>query len=69
MPLGFDSVDNFWAVGPATGALRPTLDLMVAAGITELKARVRARLAADGQGRIIYGACANALMGQVSKSP
>src|SRR5271166_1756597 len=61
----FDSFDNFWKVSTATGALRPTLDLMEANAVAELKERVRARLPADGQWQITYGACANAIRGHV----
>jgi SAM-dependent methyltransferase len=65
----FDSFDNFWKVSTATAGLRPTLDLMEADAIAELKERVRGRLPADGQGRITFGACANAVKGHVPKSP
>ena len=65
----FDSFDNFWKVSTATAGLRPTLDLMEADAIAELKERVRGRLPADGQGRITFGACANAIKGHVPKSP
>jgi hypothetical protein len=33
----FDSFDNFWKVSTATAGLRPTLDLMEADAIAELK--------------------------------
>jgi hypothetical protein len=59
----FDSFDNFWKV--STTRLRPTLDLMEADAIAELKERVRARFPADGQGRVTFGACANAIRGHV----
>ena len=65
----FDSFDNFWKVSTATAGLRPTLDLMEADAIAELMERVRGRLLADGQGRITFGACANAIKGHVPKSP
>jgi len=65
----FDGFDNFWQVTTATGGPRPTLELMEADAITELKERVRGRLPADGQGRITFGACANAIKGHVPKSP
>ena len=65
----FNSFDNFWQVTTATGVPRPTLELMEADAIAELKKRVRGRLPADGQGRITFGACANAIKGDVPKSP
>ena len=65
----FDSFDNFWQVTTATGGPRATLELMEADAIAELKERVRGRLPADGQGRITFGACANAIKGHVPKSP
>jgi hypothetical protein len=65
----FDSFDNFWQMTTATGGPRPTLELMEADAIAELKERVRGRLPADGQGRITFGACANAIKGHVPKSP
>ena len=64
----FDSFDNFWQVTTATGGPRATLELMEADAIAELKERVRGRLSADGQRRIILGACANAIKGHVPKS-
>jgi SAM-dependent methyltransferase len=64
----FDSFDNFWQVTTATAGVRPTLDLMEADAIAELRERVRARLPADGQGRITFGARANAIKGHVPKS-
>jgi SAM-dependent methyltransferase len=65
----FDSFDNFWQVTTATGGPRATLELMEADAIAELKERVRGRLPADGQGRITFGAGANAVKGHVPKSP
>jgi SAM-dependent methyltransferase len=65
----FDSFDNFWKMSTATAGVRPTLELMEADAIAELKERVRGRLPADGQGRITFGACANAIKGHVPKSP
>ena len=62
------SFDSFWQVTTATGGPRPTLELMEADAIAELKERVRGRLPADGQGRITFGACANAMKGHLPKS-
>ena len=48
----FNSFDNFWKVSTATAGVRPTLDVMEADAIAELKERVRARLPANGQGSV-----------------
>jgi hypothetical protein len=42
---------------------------MEADAVAELKDRVRGRLPADGQGRITFSACANAIKGHAPKSP
>ena len=65
----FDSFDNFWQVTTATGGPRANLGLMDADAVAELKDRVRGRLPADGQGRITFSACANAIKGHAPKSP
>ena len=59
--------DNFWQVTTATGGPRATLELMEEEAIAELKERVRGRLPADGQRRIILHACANAIKGHVAE--
>ena len=61
----FDSFDDFWNVSTATGSPRATLDSMKEDAVAQLKQRVRARLPADGQGRITLGATANAIKGHV----
>jgi ubiquinone/menaquinone biosynthesis C-methylase UbiE len=63
----FGGFDAFWEANTTTGVLRATLDRMEAESIVALKERVRARLPADGQGQITYGACANAIKGHVAK--
>jgi hypothetical protein len=40
---------------------------MAAGEVELLKKRLKARLPADAAGRIIYGACANAIKGRVPK--
>ena len=64
----FDCFDNFWQVTTATGGPRATLELMEEDAIAELRERVRGRLPADGQRRITFSACANAIKGHVPKS-
>jgi ubiquinone/menaquinone biosynthesis C-methylase UbiE len=65
----FDSFDNFWQVTTVAGGPRANLELMEADAIAELKELVRARLPADVQGRITFAVRANAIKGQVPKSP
>ena len=65
----FDSFDNFWQVTTATGGPRANLELMEADAVADLKDRVRGRLPADGQGRITFSACANAIKGHAPNSP
>jgi SAM-dependent methyltransferase len=63
----FVSFDDFW--NTTTGStLKPTLAGMEADAVEQLRERVRARLPADAQGRITYGARANAVKGSVPKS-
>jgi SAM-dependent methyltransferase len=61
----FDNFDDFWNVTTAIGGPKLTLATMEADAIARLKERVRARLPADTQGRITYGARANAIKGRV----
>ena len=61
----FADFDDFWGSSTITGGIRPTLAAMAADDVEVLKARVRARLRADAQGRITYSARANAIRGRV----
>jgi SAM-dependent methyltransferase len=65
----FADFDDFWNSSTITGSIRPTLADMAPGDVEQLKARVRARLPADAQGRITYGAQANAIRGRVPGSP
>ena len=63
----FAGFDDFWST--TTGStLKSTLAGMDADTVERLKERVRRRLPVDGQGRITYGARANAVKGRVPKS-
>ena len=63
----FAGFDDFWST--TTGStLKSTLAGMEADTVERLKERVRRRLPFDGQGRITYGARANAVKGRVPKS-
>jgi len=61
----FASFDDFWKTTTTTGGLKLSLAAVEADVVAELQERVRARLPADGQGRITYGARANAIRGRV----
>ncbi len=63
----FAGFDDFWNTTTAS-TLKWTLAGMAADAVEQLKERVRDRLAADAQGRITYGARANAIKGRVPKS-
>ena len=60
----FADFDDFWKTTTATGSLKLSLAAIEPDAVAELKARVRVRLPADSQGRITYGARANAIRGQ-----
>ena len=69
----FADFEDFWAtamlgstIGPTVATI-PTVATMVPSDRDQLKTRVRARLPADGAGRITYGAWANAVKGRVPK--
>lgn len=61
----FNDFDEFWAQSTLTGSTRPTLAAMRPDEIENLKARVRARMNADPQGRVTRAARANAIKGHV----
>jgi len=63
----FASFDDFWNTTTTTGGLKLSLAAVAASVVAKLKERVRARLPADGRGRVIYGTRANAIRGQVPK--
>jgi hypothetical protein len=61
----FADFDDFWATAMLGSTIGPTIASLVPSDREQLKARVRARLPADGEGRITYGAWANAVKGRV----
>ncbi len=61
----FADFDDFWSTAMLGSTIGPTVATMVASDRDQLKTRVRARLPADGAGRITYGAWANAVKGRV----
>lgn len=64
----FADFDDFWATSTAMGSIRPTLGTLQPGDLEQLKAQVSARLPADAEGRITYGARANAIRGRVPTS-
>jgi ubiquinone/menaquinone biosynthesis C-methylase UbiE len=61
----FADFDDFWTTAMLGSTIGPTVASMASGDREQLKARVRARLLADGTGRITYGAWANAVKGRV----
>lgn len=62
---GFASFDEFWATSTLSSSMTAILGAMRADDVDRLKTRVRARLPADGAGRIAYPSRANAIKGRV----
>lgn len=61
----FADFDDYWSIGMLGSSVGPTVAAMAPDVAAELKSRVRARLPADGTGRITYSARANAVKGRV----
>ena len=61
----FDDFDSFWKIAQTGPRLAASLAAMLADDRRTLSERVRARLAPDADGRITYGARANAIKGRV----
>ena len=60
----FTDFDAFWRIAQTGPRMFPRLAAMAAADVKLLKDRVRARLPADADGRVTYGATANAIKGR-----
>jgi ubiquinone/menaquinone biosynthesis C-methylase UbiE len=63
----FADFDELWMANLKAPSLGPTVAAMESADVETLKRRVRARLPADPEGRITYGARAHAIKGHISK--
>lgn len=63
----FADFDDFWMTKMKAPTLGPTVAAMTSGDVETLKTRVRARLPADTDGRITYGARANAIKGRLPK--
>lgn len=61
----FDDFDDYWVTVLGGPSVAPTLAAMTSEEIAFLKARMRARLPVDANGRITYNAWANAVKGCV----
>ncbi len=62
----FADFDDFWRIAQTGPRVAPRLAAMGPAAVALLKERLRARLPADGSGRITYAASANAIKGRVA---
>lgn len=61
----FASFDEFWTKSIGTGGSRAMASMLTPAELEQLRERVRAKMPVDAQGRITYGARANAIKGRV----
>jgi len=64
----FADFDDFWAINLKGAIVGPAIATMNPAEADKLKERARLRLAADADGRITYGARANAIKGRVPRN-
>ena len=64
----FADFEDFWGSSTITGSIRSTLAAMTPGDVEQLKARLRARLPEDAEGRIAFDARANAIRGRVPKA-
>jgi SAM-dependent methyltransferase len=63
----FANFDDFWMTSLKSPSLRPTVAAMKSGDVETLRSRMRARLPADTDGRITYGARAPAVRGRRPK--
>jgi hypothetical protein len=61
----FADFDDFWTINLKSATIGSAVAAMAPGDADNLKARLRSRLPADSQGRITYGARANAIKGRV----
>jgi SAM-dependent methyltransferase len=61
----FESSDAYWEATRAGSSMRAAIEAMAPEQVVRLEAGVRARLPADGAGRIVHAARANAIKGRV----
>lgn len=63
----FTDFDDFWTSSTGAGSVRATIEALSRSEAETVKARVRAKIQADAQGRITHSAFANAIKGRVRK--
>jgi ubiquinone/menaquinone biosynthesis C-methylase UbiE len=63
----FADFEDFWTTSVMAATVSQTIAAMAPDDVDSLKTRMRARLPADGAGRITHGARANTIMGRVPK--
>ena len=63
----FVDFDDFWTISMKSPSLGPAIAALAAGDAKTLRERVRGRLPADTEGRITYGAHANAVKGRRAK--
>jgi SAM-dependent methyltransferase len=61
----FVDFDDFWTASTLGSSIAPVVASMAPDDLRRLKDGMRARMKADGAGRIVYGAWANAIKGRV----
>jgi len=61
----FADFDEYWDNCTVMGSTRVTLSTMAPADVEQLKGRLRARVPANADGRVVYEARANAIKGRV----
>jgi hypothetical protein len=62
----YDSFDDFWSTLGGSPSLKAATGNMATAQMDELKERVRKRLPVSADGRLTYGAWANAVKGRLA---
>ncbi|MFZ0029589.1 MAG: methyltransferase domain-containing protein [Pseudolabrys sp.] len=63
----FRNFDDFWTASTGAGSVRATVDALSRDEVETVKARLRAKLLPDAEGRITHSAFANAIKGRVRK--
>lgn len=63
----FDDFETFWRIAQTGPSMAPLVAAMAGEDVRRLKERLRERLATDADGRINYGASANAIKGRVQR--
>ena len=67
MQRSFEDFETFWRIAQTGPRLAPLVAAMGAGPLQRLTERLRLRLPPDADGRITYGARANAIKGRVRR--